>query len=90
MYIGSCFFGCVYSSGNRSRLVRLQLRKSPTGRYTHAQYKTEKMADLFCHYEIRKTKPMLKIYNNCSDDNPTNKLPKLGGLRPPRPPLRVF
>ena len=29
--------GCVYSSGNRSRLVRLQLRESPTGRYTHAQ-----------------------------------------------------
>ena len=38
---------------------------------------------------------MLKIYNNCSDDNPTNKLPKQtppsgvlimeqqGGLRPP-------
>ena len=35
----------------------------------------------------RKTKPVLKIYNNCSDDNPTNKLPKLGGSTPPDPPF---
>ena len=44
------------------------------------------MADFFVIMITLKTKPMLTIYNNCSDDNPTNKLPKLGGLRPPQTP----